>query len=265
MKNTIILIIKGVIIGIGKILPGVSGAILAISLNVYDKGLDAITNFFNNVKKNTSFLIKLGTGILIGLIFFSKIIKYFIINYENQTIALFIGLIIGGIPILFKEIKNKKHYLYLVISFILIMLLSLININNNKTNLTFIDLLISGFVEAFSTILPGISGTSLLMLLGSWTTIINAISNITNINSLKTLTFFSIGIFIGTIIISKLLSYCFKKIKSITYSIILGISLSTTLSLILKKIKISNISQLLTTIILIITGYFISKIITKNK
>lgn len=266
MKNTFILIIKGIIIGIGKILPGVSGAILAISLNVYDKGLEAITNFFNDVKKNATFLIKIGTGISLGLILFSKIIKYFITNFEIQTTLLFIGLIIGGIPLLFKEVKEKKHYISSIISFVIIIIISLLSIENNNSNISFLNLFLSGFVDAIATIFPGICGTTLLMLMGSYNSIITAISNVTNniVNSIDILVPFSIGMFIGIIIISKFINYCFRKFKSLTYAIIIGVSISTTLILFIEQINnVNNIGELIISSGLLIIGYFISKVISK--
>ena len=93
MKNIIINLLKGIVIGIGKIIPGVSGAVIAISLGVYEKGLEAITKIN---KENIKFLINIGSGIVISIILFSKLILYFMNNYYLPTMLLFIGLIIGG-------------------------------------------------------------------------------------------------------------------------------------------------------------------------
>ena len=75
--KSLILIIKGFFIGIAKIIPGVSGALLAITFSLYEEGLNAITNFFDNPKKNLSFLLKVGFGIILGITIFSKVITYF--------------------------------------------------------------------------------------------------------------------------------------------------------------------------------------------
>ena len=88
----IIIILKGIIIGIGKIIPGVSGSVMAISFNVYDKAIYSITNFFDNPKNNAKFIINLGLGIVIGIVLFSKIINYLITNYYFYTSIFFIGL-----------------------------------------------------------------------------------------------------------------------------------------------------------------------------
>ena len=81
MKEYIRYIIIGILIGIGKIIPGVSGAVIAISLGVYDKGIEAITHFKDDMRKNILFLGNIGMGVLIGIILFSKVINYLINNY----------------------------------------------------------------------------------------------------------------------------------------------------------------------------------------
>ena len=90
------LFIKGFIIGIAKIIPGVSGAMIAVSFSIYDKLIDAITHFFDDWKKNIKFLLVFGGGIVLSIVCFSNIVRYFIGNYYFVTMMLFIGLIVGG-------------------------------------------------------------------------------------------------------------------------------------------------------------------------
>ena len=114
MKN----ILKGFIIGIGKIIPGVSGAILALSLGVYDKSIYYINNFKYNKKESLKYLLPLAIGIILSIIFFSKIINYLLDKYYVLTMLFFIGLIIGTIPSTLKEV-NKKNYYLVIISFLI--------------------------------------------------------------------------------------------------------------------------------------------------
>ena len=100
------LFIKGLIIGIGKILPGVSGTVLAISLNEYKNIIYSFNNIFK--KRNLLYLIKIGLGILISMIFMSKVLIYFINNYQTETILLFVGLIMGTIPNIYSKVLNKE-------------------------------------------------------------------------------------------------------------------------------------------------------------
>ena len=90
------LFIKGFIIGIAKIIPGVSGAMIAVSFNIYDKLINSITNFFDDKKNNLKFLIIVGSGILLSIVLCSNMIRYFINNYYLITMMFFISLIVGG-------------------------------------------------------------------------------------------------------------------------------------------------------------------------
>ena len=85
-------ILKGIIIGVGKIIPGFSGSVVMISFGLYDKAILAITNFFKDVKNNGLFLLNLGIGIIIGIVLFSNVINYFISNYyECYLLILLLG------------------------------------------------------------------------------------------------------------------------------------------------------------------------------
>lgn len=265
--KSLILIIKGFFIGIAKIIPGVSGALLAITFNLYEEGLNAITNFFDNPKKNLFFLLKVGFGIILGIIIFSKVITYFFKYYYFLTMFFFIGLIGGGIIPIIKKNKSK-NYPIILISFIIIYLISTltgnnnINIENNFTKILIFS--ISGLIDAASTVIPGISGTALLLLIGTYNQIITLISNITNIeiiiSNLEIFLPYTINLFLGLIIFTKLMHYLFKKKREKTISFIIGISLSTLLILIIKTLNTPHQNTILIpAIILLIIGYIIGK------
>ena len=249
MKNIIINLLKGIVIGIGKIIPGVSGAVIAISLGVYEKGLEAITKIN---KENIKFLINIGSGIVISIILFSKLILYFMNNYYLPTMLLFIGLIIGGTFELKKNIKfdRKIDIVMLLISIILMYLISTLEKNpqNNvilQMNLhTYIKLIFAGILDAFATVFPGISGTALLMLYGCYNTIMMALSNVLQpsliVSNLFVLTSYGSGMLIGIIMFSKIITYLFKKHSKQTSIFILGISVSTIFMLLKDTIGMSK-------------------------
>lgn len=261
--SNIILIIKGLIIGFAKVMPGVSGAILALSMGVYDKGIMAITNFFKDPKKNFNFLFYLGLGILISIILGSRVVYFLITNYYTMTMFLFIGLIFGSSSKLFnKRDRTNKGLLITIITFIGLTYLSLINIHNNinATNSFFIYV-ISGLLDAFGMIVPGISSTSLLMIIGTYDNILYTISNIVNYNNfisnMSIMFPYLFGIFVGIVITSILVSYMFKKHYNITFSFIIGVILSNLLLLTIN-IPINNIKDLTIGILLLSLGSFIS-------
>lgn len=264
--KTIILFIKGLLIGIGKIIPGVSGAVLAIILKVYNQGIDSIVNFFSNPKKNILFLLNIGLGIILGIILFSNIINYTLNKYYVVTMLFFIGLIQGGIPNILKEV-DKKDYIYTLIIIIIFTLISFLNINNNyilKNNFTdYIIFFVGGIIETCGTVIPGLSSTALLLILGIYNTIIESISNITNlIFNFKVLIPFILGILSSIIFVSKLISISLNKYKKKTYSIILGLVLSSIIMLIVKTFTYqTTLLELLLGLIFMIFGIIISSIL----
>lgn len=258
------LILKGFIIGIGKIIPGVSGALLAISFNVYDKLINSITCFFENKKDNIIFLFNLGLGILLGIISFSKIIIYLLNNYFSYTTVFFTGLILGGIIPITKTIKkDKKNIILIFLSLLFILFISLYNSNNTyilKNNyIDIINYIYAGFLEAIGTVIPGISATGLLMISGLYNIVIDSISNI----NLYVIIPFLLSTFISIILLLKFINKCIKKYYQQSYSIIIGISFGTIIMLLLKTIKYLNIYNILFCILLLYIGFTLSKIFDK--
>lgn len=261
-------LIKGIIIGIAKIIPGLSGAVLMISFNLYDRAIEAITRFCDNPKKNMLFLFNLGLGIVLGIVFFSKVIHYFITNYYLYTTSLFLGLIIGGIPVISRKVpKVKKYVIYSIIAFCLIFSLSFIGSSKDYVlKNTYVDLIIffiSGLLEAVGTILPGVSSTALLMLLGVYNHHLVVLSGALNINYLRdTLRFlvpFSLGMLLGIIFLSMLINYLFRYYKEETFSLILGISIASIFMLGKTLIPyIIGFKDILISIILLIVGYLVT-------
>lgn len=263
------LFIKGLIVGLGKIIPGVSGSLLAISLNVYDRAILAITNFFDDVVENIKILFTLSLGIVVSIIIFSKIILYFITNYYVITMLFFIGLILGGL-LIFKSnyTSNKKNLIILLISFLIIIILSSFS-HSNKYVIegNIMDYLVffgSGIIDAFATIVPGISGTALLMNIGVYEIIISSISNITDINliitNIKILMPFGLGMVLGFILLSILISYLLKKYHSEMMGFILGVSIGSMVLLVISVFK-SNYTyiELILGLLFMTMGIFIGR------
>lgn len=264
--KAIILFIKGLIIGIGKVIPGVSGAVLAIILNVYDEGIDRIVNLFSDFRKNIFFLLNVGLGIFLGIVYFSNIVNYALNYYYVITMLFFVGLIVGGIPSILKEV-DKRDYKYTLIIIVLFTTLSLLNINNNyvfKNN--FIDYIIfflGGIIETCGTIIPGLSSTAMLLILGIYNNVIVSISNVSSlIIDYKVLVPFVLGIISSLFFVSKGISVALKKYKNITYCIILGFIISSIILLIFKTfIYQVKFMELFIGIIFMIIGIIISSIL----
>ena len=136
MKSIIKDILIGFVIGLGKIIPGVSGSVLAITLGVYERLIKAINNIFKDIN-NIYYLSKIGIGIIISIVFFSRIITYLLSNYYTYTIFVFVGLILGSMKEITINTKLKYWYLTLL-SFFIIVLFGLININSGTNSNTII-------------------------------------------------------------------------------------------------------------------------------
>ena len=253
--------VKGFIIGIGKIIPGVSGAMLATIMGVYDKSIFYICNFKSNIKEGIRYLFPIGVGIVLSIILFSKIISMCLNRYYSITMLFFVGLIIGGFPFVINKVK-KKDYFISVVSFSLFFLISIFNINNSYVlRNNFIDTVIyffSGGIEAIGIIVPGVSGTALLMIVGTYDSIVYSIGNLTNF---KIIFPFIIGIILFILLFVKLVDYLFRKYNDKMYAFILGVLVSSTVLLVIQVFKDKVIFlDVLIGIIFMFIGIFISSL-----
>ena len=215
------LIFKGFIIGIGKVIPGISGSVLAISMGIYDKIIFSFSHFFKNSKRNFSFLIQILIGISLAMILGSKVIYYLINHFYTLTMSAILGFILGTIPSLIKKTKyNKKNIMISIISFLLTFALNYFKFN---ININILAIIILGIIEAFTSIVPGISGTAIFINLGVYKYILNAIGNF----NLNFLLFYIFGIIIGLITFSKLINLLIEKHENEFLSIINGLVIAS--------------------------------------
>lgn len=234
------LFLKGFIIGIAKIIPGVSGAMIAVSFSIYDRLIGAVTNFFDNKKENFKLLLLVGGGVLLSIVCFSSVIRYFINSYYVITMMFFIGLIVGGTYNYSKNVEfSFKNSMIIILVICFVMIISMGNMSStyviNNTWLDYIMFFIGGIIEIFSSIVPGISGTALMMLLGIYDSILMMFSNLFNIsfliNNVGIYVSYGIGMGISFIFFSILISYVLKKYRFLFDTIVFGLSISSILLL----------------------------------
>ncbi len=255
--------IFGIIIGIGFIIPGVSGGVLATILGIYDEIIRRILNINKDFKNNILYLTPLVVGILISILFFSKIILY-LLNFRLMFISyVFIGLILGCIPYLLKEIKNKTKRNLAIIPFIISFILGIIlyifekNTKEIISNPSIFKMTIAGIFYAIGKIVPGISGASLLMFLGIYKYFLGIISNPLAINIKTIIIFipFIISFLISGYLILKLMDYLLKRHFCYTYSAIIGFIISSILFIYPGNI---NIISIIIAILSFIISYYLS-------
>jgi len=271
MKN-IILAIKGFIIGIANIIPGVSGGTLAITLGIYERLIGTISHFFKNFKENLKFIIPIAIGAVLSILLLSNVISVCLEKYTLATILFFIGLILGGIPLLNKKIKGKykniSNIIVFLITFSFVIGLGFLTGENivsfnNMNIMDYVLLFFVGVVAAATMIIPGMSGSFILMLIGYYKPIVDTISSLTKfnniINDMLVLVPFGIGVLVGIVTISKLIEYLFKKFETKTYFGVMGFVLASIITIFMgAEGLVFSVPQLIIGLILFSGGFFVA-------
>ncbi len=267
--KAILLILKGFIMGIANIIPGVSGGTFAIILGIYEKLINILSCFWKNIKENLKFIIPLVIGIAIALIGGSYLIDFGLDNFPIATMMLFIGLIIGGLPYIYIKVHKKYSFLNVSIFIIIaaiVILISLLNMNktvslDNISFLLIVKLIFVGMITAATTIIPGISGSLVLMNMGYYEGIIEAVKGLTKISQLghniAILLPFGIGVIFGFILVARLIKWLLNKFPIQSYFGILGFVVASIVC-ILIKIDYTNINvlEIVVGFVLLVSGAF---------
>lgn len=269
MKEKLTLVIKGFLIGVANIIPGVSGGTLAITLGIYEKLIGAISHFFKNLKENIKFIIPIGIGAVLSILLLSRVISFCLKEYTLATILFFIGLILGGIPLLNKKIKghykNVSNIIIFLLSFGFVIVLSVLKGENvvsfaNMNIINYIMLFLVGVVAAATMIIPGVSGSFVLMLLGYYKPIVDTIGALTKFNNIwqniMILVPFGIGVLVGIVAISKLLEFLFKKYEVKTYFGVMGFIMASIITIFTgAEGLVFSVPQLLIGLMLLCIGF----------
>ncbi|MEG2321864.1 MAG: DUF368 domain-containing protein [Bacilli bacterium] len=268
----LLLIVKGFIMGIANVIPGVSGGTLAIILGIYEQFISSISHFFSNFKENIRFLIPLFIGLGLAIITMSGVIDYSFTHFPIPTTMFFVGLVIGGIPLLYNKVKGKKtnkvtSLLIALFTFSLVIFVALADkifghslaVNLTSLNLTgYITLFVVGVVAAATMVVPGISGSLVLMLLGYYYPILALIKSIIHFENLTTnllvATVFGLGVILGIVLVSKLIEYLFKKYEVKTYYGVLGFIFASIIAIPISTFSTITISA---DILNIVIGCFV--------
>ncbi len=264
-------IVKGIFIGIANIIPGVSGGTLALSMGIYDKIIGAVSNFLKDWKKSVITLLPILIGCAIGIVGFTYAIEFLLSEHTFVTCMAFIGLILGGVPVLVKQLKaslRRQRRSSIGISGILCFLLLfaiavLLPFFGSEEELMqtlapspvmMILMFFIGIIASATMVIPGVSGSMVLMILGYYYGIIDSIK--TFLDALKAfdlpvmldrcmiLAPFGIGVLLGIFLIAKLITFLFEKYGSQTYCAILGLVLSSPFAIFYNTGVLSQPDQL---------------------
>ena len=252
MLQWILDILRGAVIGVSNIIPGVSGGTMAVSMGIYDRVIYAVNNLFKQFKKNFRDLLPIIIGVLIGLFAFAALIGNLLGTKSSEipmtrlpTNFAFIGLILGGLPAIYKRVNMKSARIPGVILFLiflaLVVVLPLLNPPEARTvdhSIGTILLMIPlGAIASSTMVVPGISGSMILMLLGYYNPVINAMNDLRggDWSSLAILAPYAIGLLVGIVFIAKLMNFLLKKYGALTFSAIFGLVIGSPVALLVQN------------------------------
>lgn len=221
----------GMFIGVGAITPGVSSGVICVILGIYEKLLNSVLNFFKDLKENIKFLLPIGIGVIIGMILFGNILNYLLYAYPTQVSFTFIGLVLGSVPQLLKEVEKKekfklKYTWYMLVTMIIgvgmVVIENRMTINSgNEFSLWY--LVLAGMFMSIGVIVPGVSSTVILMLLGVYSAYLTSVAGM----YIPILIPIGIGLIIGCLICMKIIKYLLDNYYMQTFYSIIGFTIGS--------------------------------------
>jgi len=232
--NWIVRLLKGLVVGIGAIVPGLSGGVLAIVLGLYQPLMYFLTHFRVNFIKNVLFFLPVGIGVLLGGFLFAAVVDLAFSNYSVQIIWLFIGFITGTLPALFREAAEKgrkrRHWLIVVAiaALMFIFMRWLAATSNVSLPPTFLNWILSGILVGLGVVLPGMSPSNFLIYVGLYQPMASGISHL-DFNVIIPL---SIGLVACVLLFARFVTALFRKAYTTMYHTILGVVVGSTIAIV---------------------------------
>lgn len=270
--------LRGMVIGLANIIPGVSGGTMMVSMGIYDTLIHCITHLFKEFKQSIKTLLPYAVGMVVAIGGLSFLLKWAFTAYPLPTNTLFIGLILGGLPAILRQVKGKKKGVLGAVLFIaffaLIILLQVFQQENTVTiQLSFLEIIklfLLGALASATMVIPGVSGSMILKLLGYYEPVVTvAIPGLlsglahgdwaavgTNVGILLP---FGLGILVGIFAIAKLIEFLLSRWEGQTYCAILGLVVASPVA-ILMATDMSNLSWI-TLVISLVTfavGFYVA-------
>ena len=286
--------VNGMVFGVVQLVPGVSGGTIAIIMGFYYNLIEAVNHFRKEPRKHLTFLMPLLAGIAAGMLIFGSVISFLLEYYAFPTMLFFIGLIVGIIPLIYLKIKPEnrrfsvKEALLVIVPILFLVVISSFGSASPTSPTAVIEeinlmymlfLFIAGALAAASLVVPGISGSFVLLLFGVYHVATYSISSIRHwLSDMSNWTLFldickvlgplGIGIVIGGLLMARLIENLLNNHHNTVYSIILGLMVGSVYSLANEPIVLhSGISPVIITfgIVAFFTGCFVSYKIGKKK
>ncbi len=273
------LILKGVMMGVANIIPGVSGGTMAVSMGIYDKIIHAATHLVSEFKKSMKLLLPIVLGMALGIVVLARILEYMFARVPLQTNLLFIGLIIGGLPAITKKVKGKTirggHILVCLLFFGVVAGLAMMGEQEGAAaDLSFhliniVKLFGVGVVASATMVIPGVSGSMMLMLMGYYNPILNEVNDFIDnlvqfnvpgiLDGCQVLVPFGIGVVVGIFAIAKIIEIIFVKFPDYAYWAIIGLIVASPVAIFfMGSMGTITIVSVLTGAVALLLGVFIA-------
>lgn len=247
-------LLQGMVVGIANIIPGVSGGTMMVAMGLYDRLIHAITHLKSEFKESLKLLVPIFLGAGIAIVALSRLFEFLLENYPIPTNFAFCGLIAGSLPFIFKKVKGHSvsvgRAVCFIIFFAIVILMAVIGeTSGNAADVSFglinvIKLLLVGIIAAATMVIPGVSGSMMLMLLGYYDTILKTINNFMDalvafdmqeiLVQCGILIPFGIGVILGIFLIAKIIEFIFSKAEIHAYYAIIGLILASPVAILLK-------------------------------
>ena len=277
-------ILKGVLIGVANIIPGVSGGTMALSMGIYEKIIHAINNIRKEFKKSIKTLLPYVIGIVLGIVALSFVIEFCLAKFELPTMMAFVGLILGGLPPIIKRVENEKFKLTHLFSFLLFAAIIIVptlitNIAGVSKEVTIgfgtvILMLIMGVIASASMVVPGVSGSMILMTLGYYDTVLSHITSFIKalvafkigdaLTSAAILLPFGIGVIVGIVITAKIIEKLLTRYPNATMWGIIALVVTSPFAILWGVNLNISVWMLLASVATFAVGFWISKTLSKE-
>lgn len=235
----IVRLLKGVLVGVGFITPGLSGGVLAVVFGIYERLMRFLGNIFKNFIENLLFFLPVGIGGAIGVVAFSAVVDFAFTNYAAQFTWLFVGFITGTFPSLFKtsgkQGRKPVHWLLLVLTAAgtIFFMRWMESIRSVQLVPSFGNWLLSGILIGLGVVVPGMSPSNFLIYLGLYQPMASGIRQL----DLGVIIPLVLGVLIIVLVLARLISFLFKKFYAFMYHFILGIVVGSTIVIIPEGVR----------------------------
>lgn len=272
-------LLKGIVMGIANIIPGVSGGTMAVSMGIYDRMIHCVTHLFKEFKESMKFLIPIFLGIGIALVGLSFIIEPAFAYFPLQTNCLFIGLIVGGLPAVWQKVKGKGIKISYIVPFVLFfaVVVGMADIGEKEgtaADLSFsvwsvIKLFAVGIIASATMVIPGVSGSMMMLLLGYYNPIVAAIKNFVTalasfdmagiLEGCGILVPMGLGIVVGIFAIAKVIEIIFEKFPIQAFWAIIGLIVASPIAIfLLGDVGAITVIGILTSIVTFAVGFLVA-------